>query len=94
MTAMPVLDELLASTRPVFFETGVEEAPYAGQGSCFVARLGMAQHVVTLTHVVGSTPAEDILVFPTDDARDALPFRQVHRIDKPAPRRTRTLHRS
>jgi hypothetical protein len=60
--------------RPVLFETGIEDTPYSGMGTCFLAKVGPQLFVVTARHVLEGCSLDDLLIFPNEETADSIPF--------------------
>ena len=63
--------------KPVVFETGVGEVPYATVGTCFLVRLGAHLFLVTAKHVVNEMSLDQLLVFPNAESNESIPFSEV-----------------
>lgn len=75
---MSAIDDAVTRLRqcakPVMFETCVENAPYAGVGTCFLVKLGAQLFLVTARHVVEGESLDRLLVFPNEESNESIPF--------------------
>ena len=80
MTSLAILQSeamsrLRACVRPIIFETGVDDTPYAVKGTAFLVGFAGKVFILTAKHVVRDWPIEQLIVFPTDQSR--IPFRMT-----------------
>jgi len=78
MTSIP--KQFLSISKPILHETGVEEVPYAGVGTCFLVHCGRSGFIVTAKHVLNGYDAESLLVFPNPQTPISIPFNQFVQI--------------
>ena len=63
------IDGLLNSTKPILYETGFDEWPYALSGTCFPVRYGDALFIVSANHCydnIGISPEQTLYPRPDD----------------------------
>jgi len=81
MSPAEELRALRACARPVIFETGLPDFPYATVGSAFLLGYEARVFVLTAKHVVADHPLEKLLVFPSEHSRTPLYISNYHRIE-------------
>jgi len=59
------------------FETGIDDAPYSGIGTCFLVKLRRHLFLVTARHVVEGMSLDQLLVFPNDETDESIPFAEA-----------------
>lgn len=79
------MDLLRAATRPVIFETGLDDTPYSIAGTAFILGFGKSIFILTARHVVRDCPLENLLVFPTDSSRTAFRFTDSFKVTTDLP---------
>lgn len=74
-----ILDRLRQCSRPVIFETGIEDAPYSTAGTAFLAGFGRSIFVITAAHVAADC---SIMVFPSDSVTYPLLFSHSFSVER------------
>ncbi len=80
------INELLRSTRPIFYDTGDEDWPYAYSGTCFPVRFRKTLYVVSADHCFknfGIEPKQTMYLTP-GDPRMAFGFDLQIRAESPS----------
>lgn len=81
---MSAIDDAVTRLRlcakPVMFETGIDDAPYAGIGTCFLVSLQGHLFLVTAKHVVDGNSLDQLVVFPNDETDVSIPFSEAFSI--------------
>jgi hypothetical protein len=77
------LDHLLETVKPVLYETGNEDAPYSGCGTCFLVLHNKQTYIVTAKHVVNGNLGESLMVFPNRNTDLSIPINVQITIDNP-----------
>ena len=79
------LKALRQSAKPVLFETGLDETPYSGAGTGFLALYKNQLYLLTAHHVVKGESLDNLLVFPNDESDESIPFDAWFSVANPDP---------
>lgn len=79
------LENLLETGKPVLYETGGDDAPYSGCGTCFLALHNKQTYIVTAKHVVNGNAGESLMVFPNKHTELSIPLNVFVTIENPDP---------
>lgn len=67
-------EKLLETAKPVVFDTGWEETPYAGIGTCFIVLYKQDTFAITAKHVIDDCSGESLVIFPNKETELSIPF--------------------
>lgn len=77
--------DLVAAAHPILFEVDSTDTPYAGQGTCFLAKSHGAYSLFSAQHVVDACAADTLRVFPNDESDVSIAFNRVTQVANPNP---------
>jgi hypothetical protein len=63
------LDKVRRTSRPVLFDTGLPDAPFAIKGSSFFVGYGRSVFVASARHVIRDFPAHKLIFYPTESSK-------------------------
>lgn len=78
------MDRLRRCARPVMFDTGNAQAPFAVKGSSFFVGFRNTMFVVTARHVVGNFEPHKLLFYPTSDTEHPVRITRWWRVEDSA----------
>ena len=79
------LENILEAVKPVLYDTGNDDIPYSGCGTCFLALHNKQTYIVTAKHVVNGNPGESLMVFPNKHTELSIPLNSCVTIENPDP---------
>jgi hypothetical protein len=79
------LNNLRQSAKPILFDTGLDEAPYSGAGTGFLALFRDRLYLLTADHVIKGENLDNLLVFPNDKTDESIPFDARFSVVSPDP---------
>lgn len=83
--AEAALNNLRQSAKPILFETELDEAPYSGAGTGFLALFRNRLYLLTADHVIKGENLDNLLVFPNDKTDESIPFDAWFSVASPNP---------
>lgn len=78
---------LRLGAKPILFETGLDETPYAGAGTGFLVLFRSGVYLFTAGHVVDRENLDHLVIFPNDESRESIPFDARFSVLKPDSKR-------
>jgi hypothetical protein len=72
--AEETLTNLRRSSVPILFDTGLNETPYSGAGTGFLALFRDRIYLFTARHVIKGEKLDNLMVFPNDQSDESIPF--------------------
>jgi hypothetical protein len=77
------LTSLRQSSKPILFETGMDEAPYSGAGTGFLTLFEEQFYLLTARHVVKGANLDELMVFPNNESDESIPFNASFQVSNP-----------
>lgn len=75
------IEKLLSISKPILHELDHEETPYAGIGTCFLAKYKNSGFLITAKHLLEGEEAESLMIFPNNQTEVSIPFNQFVNIN-------------